>query len=285
MARSLAAAIAAVEGPKFDAIVYSPPPRRAAPTPEPIQRAFEGLDYSPIRAIARWLASRYRCPEAVAEDATHDALEQLLSKRPDVFDRGREGWLRILAGAARFRLFDIRTSAMFVESLDHLTEVFGDAGLRGMQAPTALDLDAVTDARGVPPPNPREEWSDDQIIGALQRFHNDFGRPPKTRECKALHGLPSPATVRKRFGSFAKALQAAGMTPPTLGLRRKRWSAVEAARACLSFRKRNGRWPDEIDLLRNRGVLPSRSVMIRFFGSTRPAEVQQGVESILGLST
>jgi DNA-directed RNA polymerase specialized sigma24 family protein len=285
MARSLAAAIAAVEGPEFDTIVgYSLPPRRAAPTPEGLRRAFEGFDYAQVRAIARSLVSRYRCSPSDAEEATQDALEELLRDRPDVFARGREKWLRFLYGASRFRLFDIRAAAGTVESLERLWEAGGDAALGEAHPLMPADPGEPEDARSALPPSPGERWSRPQMIGALQRFHDHHGRPPRARECRAVQGLPSVATFRKEFGSFSAAVRSAGMLPPTSGLRRKRWTAAEAARACSSFRWRNGRWPEASDAQRNPGVLPGRSVMIRFFGGTRPAEVQRGAESILGMT-
>ncbi len=286
MARSFKAALAAVEGPEFDlAVGYSLRPRRPAPTPEPLRRAFEGIDYSQIGRIAHFLALRYRSSQSDAEEATHSALEELFRKRPDVFTRGPEKWLRFLYGAARFRLFDIRSAAAPIESLDALWEAGGDAALSGSHPLLPATPGEAEDARHVLPPSPGEEWSDAQMIGALQRFHDEHERPPRARECKRMRGLPSPATLGKRFGSFSEALRAAGMLPPTAGLRRKRWTPVEAAQACLSFRWRNGRWPDATDVKLNPGVLPSRGVMERFFGGTNPGEVQQGVESILDTTT
>lgn len=279
MARSLAAAFAAVEGPGLDAAI-TPPQRLLAPTPEPLRRAFEGFDYSAIRRVARWLVSRYRCSEADAEEATHEALVDLMIRYPQVFGRDRDSWMRYLFGVARNRLFRIRASHGFFASLEHLLEAAGDAPLNEARSPFPEASDAIEDAREVPPPGPGERWSQSQMLGSLQRFADREHRPPRARDCRALEGLPSLATLRGSFGSFPSALRAAGLIPRR---RRKRWTPAEAADACLAFRRRNGRWPDETDLLRNRGYLPSRAVMIRFFGGTNPAEVQQGVESVLDL--
>lgn len=122
------------------------------------------------------------------------------------------------------------------------------------------------------------------MIGALQRFRDRTGESPKARDCRALQSLPSTATLRKEFGAFSAALRAAGMVPPSLGLRRRRWTAVEAANVCYSFRLRNGRWPDAIDVEGRSEGLPGRSVMIRVFGSTRPGEVGEKAEAILGIT-
>jgi hypothetical protein len=285
MARSLAAAIAAVEGPEFDEIVgYAPRLPRASSTPDGLRRAFEGFDYAHIDGIARRLTSRYRCAYSDAEEAVHDALEELIRKRPEVFARGREMWLAFLYGASRFRLFDRKASAGFFESLETLEEAGGDAALAGSHPLLPTVPGEAVNGRPTLPPGPGERWSGLQMVGALQRFHERHGRPPRARECKPLLGLPSIATFRREFGSFSNALQAAGMLSPTAGLRRKPWTALEAAEACISFRWRNSRWPDAADASRRPGELPSRSVMIRFFGGTRAAEVQQGAESILGMT-
>lgn len=282
MARTLAAAIAEVEGSRLDEIVgFSIEPWPHAGTPEPIRRAFERFDYGQVRRIAGNLARRYRRHPSDAEDATQDTLEELLRKRPQIFGEGPERWLPLVYEYARFRLLRLRESRQ-EGSLEGLLEAKGD-GLYEETSPVApLPVETDDEARWVPPPRPGESWTRTQSIGAFQRFQEHYGRPPKRSECKAIHQLPSPRTIHRLFDSFGKALLAAGMTPVDLGRRKSRWTAVEAAQACLSFKRRNGRWPDWRDIQDNPGILPSRTVMIRFFGSTRPGEIHEGVKSILG---
>ena len=284
MARSISAAFADVAGPKLDTLMgLSPPPRSVAPTPETIQRAFEGFDYRHVRDIVRQLVFRYHCPDSDAEDAAHDAMEYMLSERPDVFSSGRERWLRYLRALSRFRLLQIRRAPKVV-SLEALRDAAGDTALAKAGPIESAYSQAIEDARAVPLPEAGEEWTRSQIIGALQRFGDHRERPPTARECRRVHGLPSHSTLRKFFGGLPEALRAAGMLPRTRSRRRKRWTAVEAARSCYSFRLRHGHWPEWIDLQMNPDALPSRSVMIRFFGSTRSGEVQERAEAILGLS-
>jgi hypothetical protein len=45
---------------------------------------------------------------------------------------------------------------------------------------------------------------------------------------------------------------------------------------------RHGHWPEWIDLQMNPDSLPSRNMMIKYFGSTRSGEVQEQAEAILG---
>jgi DNA-directed RNA polymerase specialized sigma24 family protein len=282
MAGSFAEAIAKVEGPEFDAIVgYAVPPPKATPTEKAVKVAFEGLDYEPFRKIARMLSFRYRCHETHAEEAVQDELVALYVKRPDLFREDPRNWLGLLYEVARFRLIEILGRLERTASIEGLTELAGDAPFDGARPCVPPSLDADEEAKYGPMPSEGEDWSRTQIIGALQRFRDYYGRPPRVKECKAVHGLPSPVTIYRHFGDFPSAILATGMVPETLGLRRKQWSPIEAARTCLSFRRRNGYWPNWADVKRNPGELPSTTVMIKYFGGTRSVDVQLGAEAIL----
>lgn len=281
MAGSFAAALAEVEGPEFDLIVgYSIPPREHAPTDEAIRAAFEGFNYRHVRRIIRRLSSRHRCDETLGEEAVHDTLHYLLVKRPDLYREDPEQWLGLLHYFSRFRLFKI-LSGQRTASIEELTERAGDAPFEGARPCIPPSLDADEECKYVSLPGEGEEWNPTQTIGALQRFRDYYGRPPRAAECRSVHRLPSITTIHRQFGCLSNAILAAGMVPDTLGQRRQRWSAIEAARACLSFRWRHGYWPDWADAKRYPGELPGRAAMIRFFGGTRTAEVQQGAEAIL----
>jgi DNA-directed RNA polymerase specialized sigma24 family protein len=282
MAGSLAEAIAEVEGPEFDAIVgFSVASREAAPTDAAVEAAFEGVDVEPFHEIARMLASRYRCHRTHAEDAVQDALFDLYVKRADLFRETPESWLGLLYKAARFRLIEIKGRQERTASIEGLSESAGDIPFAGARACVPPSMDADEEAKYGPLPAAGEEWNRSQVIGAIQRFRDYYGRPPRVKECKAAHGLPSPATIYRHFDTFVDAIVAAGMVPNLLGQRRKPWTPVEAAKACRSFRWRNGYWPGWAEIKRNPGELPSTTVMIRYFGSTRSAEVQLGAEAIL----
>ncbi len=279
MAASLAAAIAEVEGPKFDAIVgYSVPLPKAALTDEAVEVVFKGLSYAPFGEIARKLSSRYRCHISDAEDAVQDSLLKLREKRPDLFREKPETWLGLLHVIARFRLIEIKERQEQTASIEELA---GEVPFYGARPCVPPSPGVNEEGRYAPPPIEGEEWSREQIIGALQRFRDHYGWPPRVKDCKSLHGLPSPATVYRHFGSFADAVLAAGMVPDRLGQRRKRWVAVEAAEACASFRRRQGYWPSWVDVKRRPGELPGTNVMVKFFGGTRSGEVQVGAEAIL----
>jgi Homing endonuclease associated repeat len=282
MARSFAAAFGEVEGPEFDlAVGYSIPAPRYAPTDEAVRVAFRTFDYRRIEGIARRLSSRYRCHVTHAEDAAHDGLVELFVKRPELFREDPENWMGLLYEVSKFRLLSIRSSQRRNASVEELVERVGDAGFDGARLCVPPSLNAEEQSRYSLPPRAGEEWSQAQIVGSLQRFRDYYGRPPRAKECKSVDGLPSCTTIYRHFGNFANAVLAAGMVPDTLGQRRKRWSALEAARSCRSFKRRNGYWPGWSEAKRNPGHLPGAKAMVRFFGGTRPAEVQVGSEAIL----
>ncbi len=118
-----------------------------------------------------------------------------------------------------------------------------------------------------------------QVISALQRFYRYHGRPPRARDCLAVNRLPSAQSIRRHFDGLEAALVAAGI-PSDKNARRRRISAVEAARICRAFYRRFGYWPDAKDRWRDPD-LPSRLVMLRCFGSSRGGEIRSVAEAIL----
>ncbi len=282
MARTLAEAIGAVEGPEFDAAVGYTVKRS---TPKPVKRevatAFRGFDYGEILRIERMLVSRYHCHLADAEEAVHEVLEELLVKRPDLYQERPESWLGLLYKLARFRILDSRMARSRVASIEELLELAGDAPFENARPCVSSSRSADEEARHAAPPTAGKKWNSEQIIGALQRFRDHSGRPPRSAECKALNGLPSPNVIYGHFGSLASAILAAGMVPETPPKSRARWSPLEVARACRFFRQRNGQWPSWADVKRRPGELPGTTAMVRCFGGTRSIDVQLGAEAIL----
>lgn len=282
MARSFREAFVGIEGPEFDvAVGYAILPRKGRPTEKATAAAFEGFGYRQIEKIVRFLVAYDRCQEPDAEEAVQDALLHLLANRRDLLRESPERWLRYLVKTARFRLRESRRSSRQTESIEKLAATAGDDLFSAERRCVPPDLDANDDYRYVPPPQRGEDWTASQVIGALQRFRDFHGRPPKVAECRSIHTLPSRSAIARHFPTFSDAVLAAGMVPRDLGRRWKRWSAVEAATVCLSFRHRNARWPCRQDTERPSNGLPGASVMRRLFGGTHEAEVQRGAESIL----
>jgi DNA-directed RNA polymerase specialized sigma24 family protein len=282
MAASLAPALAKVEGPEFDRIVgFTLPPRRHAPVDDEVRAAFEGFDQRHFQRLVRLLSGRHRSDPTIAEDALQETLLRLLERHPDRFREDPESWLGLLYSLARYKLIEIQVGDGRTGSTDALREAAGEAALATARPCVPPSLESDEDSRYAPRPRRGEVWSGTQVLGALQRFRDYHGWPPKAAHCRSIHGLPGIATVNRHFGSLHDAILAAGMVPDTLGRRRGPWGPVEAARACRSFRRRNGHWPGWSDVRRSAGHLPAESTMVRFFGGTKPGEVQRGVEAIL----
>ncbi len=226
------------------------------------------------------LVSRHRCDLADVEEAVHEVLEELLVRRPDLYRERPESWLGLLYKLARFRILDTRMARSRVASIEELFELAGDAPFEKAR-PCVAVATANEDARYAAPPANGEKWNSEQIIGALQRFRDRTGRPPKLVEFTVLNGLPGRSAIYRQFGSLANAILAAGMVPETSSKSRTRWIPLEVARMCRSFRLRNGYWPSWADVKRRPGELPSTTAMVRCFGGTRSIDVQLGAEAIL----
>lgn len=74
---------------------------------------------------------------------------------------------------------------------------------------------AILAAGLVPRPSsrPHSHLTDDQIIARLQAEAQRLGRAPTQDEWGKRPDAPSDVAMRKRFGSWAAALEAAGLTP------------------------------------------------------------------------
>jgi len=282
MASTLAAALAEVEGPRFDAVVgYTVERPEPAPVDEEVAAAFVAVDSEFFDRLVRQLVSQCGGQPADAEEAIQNANLELLMKRPDLFREEPTRWTGLLYETARYRLLDIKERQGETASIEALTEIAGDAPFEKANPCTPLSHDGGSESRYIPPPQGGEEWSQSRIIGALQRFRDYYGRPPKSSDCKKINELPCPTTICRYFTSFVDAVLAAGMVPEASLRRRSVWRPLEAARVCRAFRWRNGRWPSSADARRCRGELPGDSVMIRCFGGTRSHDVQRGAEAIL----
>lgn len=78
MARTFAAAFAAVQSSRFDEIVgYTVRQREPAPTDPGIAEALSGVNLGVLLKVGKGLAGRRRCQEMDADEALGDALLKL----------------------------------------------------------------------------------------------------------------------------------------------------------------------------------------------------------------
>lgn len=282
MARTFAAAFAAVQGPRFDEIVgYTVPPREPVPTDSSIATALAGVNASVLLKVAKALARRRRCQQIDGDEALGDTLLKLWLEQRELFGQDPDRWLSELRKKADSRLRALLSGATSSASIEALHDEAGDSPFQAARPCIAEANAAHEDARHESAPKPGEPWARGQVIGAFQRFRDHHGRPPRAADCKAINGLPSLGVIYRLFSSFPEAVLAAGMTPDAPSASRKRWEPVEAALACRSFKRRNGRWPNSNDARHRSGELPGHAVMIRYFGGSSSGDVKRGVEAIL----
>ena len=280
MAASFERAFAEIAGPEFDRIVYGGRRFPRAPEDCTLAEALKDLDREWQTRLAGWLAHRGRCSPHDAEDAIEDEVVYLLEEQPDVFRLKRERWLRLLFWRGRYRLLK-NQAAPRLASTNALEEALGDGAIADGTGLVPISPQAEENAGDAPLPRPGDPWGRREVISGLQRFYRYYGRPPLARECRSFNQLPRYEVIKDHFGGLEPALLAAGIVPRELGRRRRRWSAVEAARACRSFYRHNGYWPGASDAERHPDLLPGRSVMLRCFGSTHGGEIRGVAESIL----
>lgn len=63
----------------------------------------------------------------------------------------------------------------------------------------------------------RNSWSDPQMLDALRVYTAKHGKPPTRKDCLNANGLPARNTLAASFGSFAGALETAGIERPKRG--------------------------------------------------------------------
>ena len=201
--------------------------------------------------------------------------------RPELFREDPRSWTRLLYAVARIRVRRILSERGRTVSFDLGASDKTDPHSEEIKAFVELSPGGDERARYEAPPALGEAWSSSQIVGAFQRFRDYYGRPPRTADCKAINGLPSLGAIYRHFASFADAVLAAGMVPENPGRQWREWQPLEAALVCRSFYRRHGHWPGSADIKRWPGVLPCAGAMVRYFGSTNPAEVQRKAEAII----
>lgn len=279
MARTFAAAFAAVQGPRFDEIVgYTLRQREPVPTDPRIARALAGVNASVL--LTKALARRRRCQQIDGEEALGDALLKLWLEQRELFGQDPDRWLSELRKKADSRLRALLSGASSA-SIEALHDEAGDSPFQAARPCIAEANAAHEDARHESAPKRGEPWARGQVIGAFQRFRDHHGRPPHAADCRAINGLPSLGVIYRLFSTFPEAVLAAGMTPDAPSASRKRWEPIEAALACRSFKRRNGHWPNSNDARHRSGEHPGHAVMIRYFGGSSAGDVKRGVEAIL----
>jgi DNA invertase Pin-like site-specific DNA recombinase len=108
-------------------------------------------------------------------------------------------------------------------------------------------------------------WSNDEIVAALQDWALRHNRAPNSYEwVPGSPDRPSSICVRRRFGSWDKALKRAGLKPNTRRQGRY-WTDEEIINALRTWARRHGRAPRSGDWTKATSAHPcARSVYIRY---------------------
>jgi DNA invertase Pin-like site-specific DNA recombinase len=120
-------------------------------------------------------------------------------------------------------------------------------------------------------------WSDEEIIASLREWAAERGRSPNSYEwIDGSPGRPGSLCVRRRFGSWEKALKRAGLEPNARRQHRY-WTEQEILDALNAWTLRKGRPPRSKDWTRAGNHHPcSRSVYMHF-GSFGAAVAAAGI--------
>ena len=68
-------------------------------------------------------------------------------------------------------------------------------------------------AAGLEPPSRKVQWTESEIVAALQEAARELGRAPRAVELSGRPEAPDRGTIARRFDSYAAALVAAGLEP------------------------------------------------------------------------
>jgi hypothetical protein len=110
-------------------------------------------------------------------------------------------------------------------------------------------------------------WTRSEIAAALARWTADRGRPPRQGELAyGAAGMPTTSTIRKHFGSYAAALEAAAIEP-----RRRFWSEDRIVAAMRAWAECHGRPPTSCDWTRSGGEHPHATTVRQRFGTWEAA--------------
>jgi DNA invertase Pin-like site-specific DNA recombinase len=120
-------------------------------------------------------------------------------------------------------------------------------------------------------------WSDEEIVAALQEWAAEHGRSPNSYEWIAgSPGRPGSLCVRRRFGSWEKALKRAGLKPNARRQHRY-WTEQEILEALNAWALRNGRPPRSKDWTRAGNHHPCSRSVYTHFGSFGAAVAAAGI--------
>ena len=127
-------------------------------------------------------------------------------------------------------------------------------------------------------PSRRRDYTREGLIELLVKFEKKLGRTPTLEDLKATEDMPSETTCLRFFGSWNKALEAAGLNPNI----RYDWTREELIELLVKFKKKLGRIPKMEDV-KAAEDMPSANTYIKYFGSWNRALEAAGLKPNLKL--
>lgn len=193
--------------------------------------------------------------------------EQTRSQTPDL--------IRVLA--RWFERIEIRADA-------HAVTITATRRKASAPAAVTLAIDRSSWARSAPPSsrqlNPPIRWARSEVIGTIQAFADQHGRPPLQSEWRSAHGEHATDRYAARlFGSWQKAVRAAGYTPVLPA--RHRWSDEEVLDAIRAWHREHGSSPRSVDWKPASPGHPSSTLITTRFGGFPNARRLAGVPAPL----
>lgn len=132
-----------------------------------------------------------------------------------------------------------------------------------------------------------KKWTKDIIIEHIQEFHTINGRSPVDKDFYKHTTYPNPTTVKKYFGTWNKALEAAGVPVTKYNKRNNFWTKELVIKAINDYYMKFNKIPEYRDFIPP--TYPSRMVAVRIFGSWNKAIEAAGytpnIQNSLGVNT
>lgn len=124
----------------------------------------------------------------------------------------------------------------------------------------------------------RHHYTTEELIELLQEKAAELGAPPTANQVQADEEMPSRASYTGRFGTWSKALAAAGLQPRNQGNSAKRYTKEELIQFLRGYHAMYGKNPSSRQIAKRRGEFPALQTFYERFGTWNNALEAAGLE-------
>lgn len=117
----------------------------------------------------------------------------------------------------------------------------------------------------------KKNWTNEECLEAIRFFEREFGKKPKAKDFVGDESYPSYSTVQRRFGSWNKAIEAAGFIPA-----RRIWDRESIKPAIYTLYEQLKRVPEVKDLYYNDSV-PTYGTIIKFYENFETCLIESNI--------